>query len=107
MSQFDHPDAERYFIRGEIERLSGNDSIAVTYFNEALELEKHQVKWRIQLARSLIKAGMFTQAGTELKICELYSGDHDMVCLRLNRQLKRLRKEAFENRFDKTEETSN
>ena len=107
LSQFDHPDAERYFIRGEIERLSGNDSIAVTYFNEALELEKHQVKWRIQLARSLIKAGMFTQAGTELKICELYSGDHDMVCLRLNRQLKRLRKEAFENRFDKTEETSN
>lgn len=105
LNQFEHPDAERYFIRGEIERLSENDAIAVTYFNEALKLEKHQVKWRIQLARSLIKAGMFTQAGTELKICELYPGDHSMVCMRLTRQLKRLRKEAFENRFDKTEKT--
>ncbi len=107
LNQFELPDAERYFVRGEIERLCENDSIAVTYYNEALKLEKHQVKWRIQLARSLIKAGMFTQAGTELKICELYSGDHSMVCMRLNRQLKRLRKEAFENRFDETEKTPN
>jgi len=107
LNQFEHPVAERYFLRGEIERLSENDSIAVTFFNEALKLEKHQVKWRIQLARSLIKAGMLTQAGTELKICELYPGDHSMVCMRLNRQLKRLRKEALSNRFNKIEEKSN
>jgi O-antigen ligase len=107
LNQFEHSKAERYFLRGEIERLSENHSIAVTYFNEALKLEKHQVKWRIQLARSLIKAGMFTKAGTELKICELYPGDHSMTVMRLNRQLKRLRKEAFENRFDSNKETPN
>ena len=101
LNQFEHPVAERYFLRGEIERLSENDAIAVTYFNEALKLDKHQVKWRIQLARSLIKAGMLTKAGTELKICELYPGDHTMVCMRLNRQLNRLRKEALKNRFEK------
>lgn len=106
LKQFELPEAERYFIRGEIERLSDNNEIAVTYFNEALKLEKNQVKWRIQLVRSLIKAGQYTQAGTELKICELYSGDHSMVCMRLNRQLKRLRRESFKSRFEQPEQRS-
>lgn len=100
LSQFDYPDAERYFLRAEIERLSENYPIAVTYYQEALKLEKHQVKWRIQLARALIKAEMFEQAGTELRICELYPGDHDLVCQRLTRQVRRLRMQRLKNRFD-------
>lgn len=106
LNQFEHPKAERYFIRGEIERLSGNYSIAVTYFKEAIQLDEHQVKWRIQLARSLIKAEKFTEARAELKYCQLLPGEHGVVCERLIRLLERLRKKDFENRFQKTEETS-
>ena len=80
---------ERNFVLGEIERLSGNYPVAIVYLKRALELEKHKVKWRIQLARSLIAAELFDQAITELNVCELYHGDHQLTCQRLIRQVKK------------------
>ena len=82
---------ELNFVLGEIERLSGNYAVSIVHFRRALELQKHQVKWRVQLARSLIAAELFDQAITELNVCELYHGDHQMVSQRLLRQAKRLR----------------
>ena len=85
------PESELNFVMGEIEQLSGNHPVSISYYRRALELEKHRVEWRIQLARSLIAAEMFEQAITELNLCELYHGDHQLICQRLLRQVKKLR----------------
>ncbi len=91
LDQHDLLESDRNFILGEIARLSQNDVVAIAYYRRALELNKHEVNWRIQLAKALVSAGMFEQAMTELKVCELYYGDHHLVCQRLIRQVKRLR----------------
>ena len=89
------PEAEFNYVLGEIEYLTGDYPAAISHLELALKLEKHQVKWRIQLARALIAVKLYEQAITELNICEFYQGDHQMACQRLLRQAKKLRMNSY------------
>ncbi len=97
VGEHDLSDAERNFVLGEMERLSNNFAVSIAYFKKAIERENHRSDWRIQYARSLIAADMYDKAITELKVCELYHGNHHLVCQRLIRLAKRLRMEKFRN----------
>ena len=91
LGQHDFPKAETKYLKGEIQRGSGNYPFASAYFRQALELEKDRVDWRIQYARSLIAEQQFDEAIKQLKICQLYSGEHHIVTQRLMRQATRQR----------------
>lgn len=100
--QHGYSEAECEYLLGEMARYSENDLQAVQHYHQALELEKHRADWRVNYARSLIAVEMYDQAYSELKVCELYHGDHHVVCQRLMRQVARLwaaqRKQSmFEN----------
>lgn len=89
------PNGERNFVLAEMERISGNYPVSLVHFKKALEDQNHRYDWRLQYARSLIAADMYDEAIAELKVCELYHGNHHVVCQKLIRMAKRLRMEQF------------
>ena len=93
----EHEEAEYKYLMAEMERLSENYAVSMFYFKKALELEKNNANWRVQYARCLISAEKFDDAITELKLCQLYHGDHHSTAERLLRMTKQLRVKAIKS----------
>ena len=89
------PKGERSFVLAEMERISENYPVSLVHFKKALEEENHRYEWRLQFARSLIAVDMYDEAIAELKVCELYHGNHHVICQKLIRMAKRLRMKRF------------
>lgn len=89
------PDGERNFVFAEMERISENYPVSLVHFKKALDSQNHRFDWRMQFARTLIAADMYDEAIAELKVCELYHGNHHVTCQKLIRMAKRLRLERF------------
>lgn len=85
-----YSDTERNYLIGQIELDSKNYPVASLYFRKALESEKDRVEWRLQYARSLIAETNYTEAISQLKICQL-SGEHKLLTTKLLSQANRRR----------------
>ena len=81
-----YSDSERSYLIGQIELDSKNYPVASMYFRKALESEKKRVEWRLQYARSLIAEANYTEAISQLKICQLSAGDHKLLTSKLLNQ---------------------
>ena len=81
-----YSDSERSYLIGQIELDSKNYPVASMYFRKALESEKKRVEWRLQYARSLIAETNYTEAISQLKVCQLSAGDHKLLTSKLLNQ---------------------
>ena len=69
LSEADLSAAQRAYLKATIHALREEWLLAIDAFQEAVRKEPHQVEWRYDFARSLLKARLFQQARVHARLC--------------------------------------
>lgn len=90
--KYDLPEKDKYYLRAESERLSGDLPSAAKSYKLALDIDPSETNWRLSYARVLHKLGQYDDAIKQLKTCQLQSRRKNATYSRLIKLIQRDRK---------------